>query len=885
MERHTIIIKENELEVENAPVIFVGDDQRKVTVQTFGEWLQQQRSLRRLTGEEFAKRVGCSVSALRKIEYGTRRPSVQIAELIANCLDVPLEERATFVRVARGELSVNRLHPGSKSVANTYISHQKTNLPIFPTPLIGRECEMEQLCRLLSDSQCRLLTLVGPGGIGKTRLAIETASNMQAVFTAGVYFVSFAAATSTRSIMPMIADAIGFTFHPASHADPKIQLYGYLKEKQVLLLLDNLEQLLIEPGIEVFAELLAYAPQVKLLCTSRETLGLKDEWVFEVQGLSVPQSNYVEGTEQNTSVELFLQRARRAYVGFSATSEDFPAIVRICQLVDGNALGIELAAAWVRALTCDEIAREIERGLDILSLSARDIPARHRSMRAVFDHSWKLLTEAEQQVLMRLSAFRGGFSREAAECVAEANLSLLSALIAKSLVQRREQQGYGLHELVRQYAAAQLQADAMVWAATHARHGRYFLDRLLQAEPALKSDCQAAALAELSAEIDDCRAAWAWAVEQQHLNELTQTAFTLLYYYELRGLLREGEAVFRYTAERLPNDTVARWAMMTNQGYFARRSGRLDEAYALLAESVVQLRRCGDQQVLPFALRQYGAACLSYRRFADSEACLRESLAISEAASNLWEVAITSLNLGLVAYERDDLASAEGYLRRGLDLARRLGDPRLIAYDLARLGQVNLEQEELPQAQQCFAECLALARETGDRYDLGLALVGLGCVALLAGQAADARALLQAGRALFTEIGDLHQVDRAGYYLGDLALAEDDIGAAHQYFQAVVPLGGVGKIFLRFPAALIGLARVSLLTDPAAVLREQALGLALLLDQPAYSRQCRLQARALRTEMEAELTPQQVEAVHQQAQGQSLEAFATVLLIPAMLAD
>ena len=198
---------------------------------------------------------------------------------------------------------------------------------------------MEELSQLLHDPQCRLLTLVGPGGIGKTRLAIETASHMQDAFADGVYFVPLAPVNTTRFIVPVIADAIGFAFQSASRADPKTQLFSYLKEKQVLLLMDNLEHLLAEPGIEVLAELLANAPQVKLLATSRESLGLQDEWVFEVQGLPVPESRYAERSAQNTSVELFLQRARRAHVGFDATPEDYPAIVRICQLVEGMPLG------------------------------------------------------------------------------------------------------------------------------------------------------------------------------------------------------------------------------------------------------------------------------------------------------------------------------------------------------------------------------------------------------------------------------------------------------------------------------------------------------------------------------------------------------------------
>src|SRR5512143_2346170 len=392
-------------------------------METFGEWLRQQRSLRRLTRVEFASRVGCSVSALQKIEDGERRPSNQIAELMANCLNIPPGERSTFVRVARGELNLERLSPELKPAAAA--PQVRVNLPVLPTPLIGRQREVEELSQLLVDPQCRLLTLVGPGGIGKTRLAIEAAARLPAAFADGVYFVPLASVITARFIVPLIADALGFAFQSTTPADPKTQLFRYLKGKQVLLLTDNLEHLLTEPGIEVLTELLANTPQVKLLATSREPAGLQGEWVFEVQGLPIPDSRYAEGSAQNTGVELFLQRARRAHVGFTARPQDYPAIVRICQLVDGMPLGIELAAAWVRTLDCAEIAREIERGLDFLSVTTRDLPARHRSMRAVFDHSWRLLSPEDQTVLLRLSVFRGGFKREAAEQVAGATLAVL----------------------------------------------------------------------------------------------------------------------------------------------------------------------------------------------------------------------------------------------------------------------------------------------------------------------------------------------------------------------------------------------------------------------------------------------------------------------------
>jgi transcriptional regulator with XRE-family HTH domain len=246
---------------------------------TFGEWLRQSRDELGLTRKEFARGVGCSVSTLRKIEGGERHPSIQIAGLMANCLNIPPAERSTFVKVARGELNVDRILPVSMQIASLNIpSTPKTpplraNLPVLPTPLIGRQREVDELSQLLRNPQCRLLTLVGPGGIGKTRLAIETASHMQDVFADGVYFVPLASVSTTRLIVPVIADAVGFAFQSAGSADPKTQLFNYLKEKQALLLIDNLEHLLVEPGIELLAELLATAPLVKLLATSRESFG------------------------------------------------------------------------------------------------------------------------------------------------------------------------------------------------------------------------------------------------------------------------------------------------------------------------------------------------------------------------------------------------------------------------------------------------------------------------------------------------------------------------------------------------------------------------------------------------------------------------------------
>ncbi|MGE5642656.1 MAG: ATP-binding protein, partial [Byssovorax cruenta] len=565
-------------------------------METFGEWLRGQRVARKLTREEFAKRVGCSVSALRKIEDSARRPSAQIAELIADCLDVPLEERSTFVRVARGELSVDRLPLESKLITTTNVSSPKTNLPVFPTPLIGREREFEQLSQLLCDPQCRLLTLVGPGGIGKTRLAVETASHMQDVFANGVYFVPLASVGSINAVVSTTANAVHFAFYGPS--DPKVQLLNYLRERQMLLIVDNVEHLLMrgpheETVVELLIEILQQAARVKLLATSRESLRLQEEWAFEVQGLPVPESIDLEETAQNTSVELFLQRARRAHVGFNAAPEDYPAIARICQLVDGNPLGIELAASWVRTLSCTEIAHEIDRGLDFLAVIARDLPPRHYSLRAVFDHSWKLLAKEEQDVLLRLSVFRGGFRREAAESVTGATLSTLSALITKSLIRRSNAGRYDLHELIRQFAASSLAKNPKEMRTAQARHGSYYLSFLEEQGLRLQSHQQKEAVAELTADMDNIRAAWDWSIANHEFIRLYQVSARLMQLFEVGNWFKEAEVTFRKTVEALQASIreseldatyqVALHAMLAHWGYLQFRLGKGEEAYNILS--------------------------------------------------------------------------------------------------------------------------------------------------------------------------------------------------------------------------------------------------------------------------------------------------------------
>ncbi|RPI24995.1 MAG: tetratricopeptide repeat protein, partial [Chloroflexota bacterium] len=390
-----------------------------------------------------------------------------------------------------------------------------SNLPKPSTPFIGREKELAEILSLLADPNCRLLTLAGSGGIGKTRLSIRAAETQLDDYPHGVYFVSLAPLYSTDSLLLAIADTIGFTFYGRSARgetvqDPKLQLLEYLREKKMLLVMDNFEHLL--DSAELLAKIAAAAPMVKFLVTSRERLNLPGEWVLDIQGMSYPDDGPSEAWEAYPAVELFLQSARRAQANFVLANSDRLHINRICQLVDGMPLGIELAAAWVKMMSCQEIAQEIEKSLDFLMTSLRGVPERHRSIRAVFEHSWNLMSEGEREALRRLSVFRCGFQREAAGRVAEATLARLSALTDKSILRRGPSGRWDLHEVLKQYAAAKLDETPAEKTDTNQRHSEYYLGLLGQLNGKLRGPAAREAIEQIEEEYENIRLAWSWAV-------------------------------------------------------------------------------------------------------------------------------------------------------------------------------------------------------------------------------------------------------------------------------------------------------------------------------------------------------------------------------------
>ena len=392
---------------------------------------------------------------------------------------------------------------------------QKHNLPQVTPFFIGRSHEISEITQLLDNPACRLLTLVGLGGIGKTQLAVAIGHQTLNDYPDGVFRVQLQPIQSSNLIAPAIVEALGIQ----SHHDPARLLLNYLAEQKTLLILDNFEQVL--DGVELIQEILAAAPQVQVLITSRESLNLREEWVREVSGLPYPKSADTLPSHEYDATRLFINHAQKIR-GDLQIEDQAHHIVRICQLVEGMPLAIELAASWVKTLSCEQIATEIQNNISQLQSRERNMPSRHASMEAVFAHSWQTLTPDQQTTLQRMSIFRGGCTLEAAQAVAGASLTMLATLVEKSWLRHDPETGrYDLHELVRQYAERLLNFSSGYDDVKY-DHSVYFAEFTQSCVPQIKSEREKEALSAIDADFDNIRAAWEYAASLDLINILAK---------------------------------------------------------------------------------------------------------------------------------------------------------------------------------------------------------------------------------------------------------------------------------------------------------------------------------------------------------------------------
>ena len=719
----------------------------------FSQWLKARRKDLDLTQNELAELVPCSVTAIRKFENNTRRPSKHIAERMADVLKIPAAERLAFLGVARQRRIVS-------------VPQNHTNLPLQLAPFVGRQKELQQVRDLLTDPNCRLITLVGPGGIGKTRLAIQIARRMLAEFTDGVFLVQLAALHAADFIVSSIAKALGFTFW--EHGDPQAQLVDYLRKKNLLLVMDNFEHVL--EGASILNDILLHAPNVKIIVTSWAYLNLNAEWLVPLQGLEFPDLMIQSHFEDFDAVQLFIQSARRIQPRF-VVDENLDSIARICQYVEGMPLGIELAAGWLPTISCHQIAAHIAHDLDFLQNKSRNEAERHDSLRTIFDRAWKLLLVEEREVFMRLSIFRGGFTFEAAQAVAHTSLPVLKKLVEKSLISLQTEDRYTIHEFLRQYTYQQLEASGEL-PSTKAQFVRFYVDMAKQSEIGLKTSLREDWVRKLNAELDHFRLIrdWCRTGEVPLEDEVSLLAAPWIYWCWCDRHITETNAWCAEMLERAGSLNHLQELMVGYTiGSISYSQGRYAYGLDIVTEMVEICRERQDDQTLGFLLAGSGITLLTVGRPADALPVLEESVAAIRRIGEEWFLPIPMVGLALTHMTLRDLGSANRLFAEALAIAEKYQQTWEIGIVLYFASHCSLVQEEYPKARAQIERAIAIQRNTDYLWSLANLLDASGHIFKSKGELEQAEAAFRESLELYQYLGNQRNVVNLLLSLGKLA--------------------------------------------------------------------------------------------------------------------
>jgi predicted ATPase/transposase/transcriptional regulator with XRE-family HTH domain len=795
------------------------------TDSSFGSWLKHRRKALDMTQADLARQVGCAVITIRKIESGVLRPSLQIARRMAEYLDLASEDRATFVQAARGEIPLDGLdlphHPAAAAPRPPHI--RLTKLPIPSSMLIGRAQEVVAVRRLLRCTDVRLLTLTGTGGIGKTRLALQVAAEFLDEFTSGVCFVALAPISDPALVASTIAQTLGLT--EAAGRPLVAQLQDHLRDMSLLLVLDNFEQ--VVAAAPLIGELLAAAPNLKVLVTSRMVLHLPDEHEFVVPPLALPNPKRppsIAVPSQHAAVELFVARARAVKPHFAITAANAATVAEICQRLDGLPLAIELAAPRVKLLAPQALLARLvgahkSTSLQLLTGGGRELPARQQTLRGTIDWSYHLLETSEQALFMRLAVFVGGCTLEAAEAVASelrneneelrnglrddtllnsqfSILNSIEALLNHSLLQYTEgvdgETRFTMLETIREYALERLEASGEE-DILRRQHAAYYLELAEGAEPQIQGAEQAVWLDRLEMEHDNLRAALSWALTARAAEIGLRLAAALGEFWWPRGHVSEGR---RWLAAGLACSgtvTVAtRAKALYRAGELAYAQGEYGTAATLLEESLTLYRDLGDKRGIACVLRGLGNT-LSFRGDHELAEPLRyESLALFREVDDAWGIAWMLYH---IASERRNIEPKVALLEESLALARAGGYKRTTVSVLNGLGLVAREQEDYARAVLFYKESLALCCQLHDTYISAWVLHDLGLVMRNQGDEEQATALFEESLALHREVGNRVGAAVALNHLGDVALWQDDYAqAATRYDESLIILQEVGDM-------------------------------------------------------------------------------------------
>jgi predicted ATPase/transcriptional regulator with XRE-family HTH domain len=765
------------------------------TLPTFGDLLRHLRRQAYMTQRDLALATGYSIGQICRFEQNQCVPDLPtltarfIPALVQAGDTATIERLLAFADTARAAQREGQRRPPLLRLVSKEpgVEHDPAlalaPLPIPATPLLGREREIAQVCALLQQATVRLLTLTGAPGIGKTRLGLRVAADLYAAFADGVVFVPLAPISDPALAITTIAQVLGVQERAGQTLLDSLK--GFLREKRLLLLLDNFEQLIV--GAPLVGELLAAAPGLKVLATSRRPLHLSGEQEFVVAPLALPPrgrdaqaSACTADLTQYAAVQLFIARALAVKADFVVTDATAAAIAEICHRLDGLPLAIELAAARVKLIPPQALLTRLKRRLQFLTAGAQDLPTRQQTLRATIDWSYHLLETGEQSLFARLGVFVGGCTLEAAEAVASelrieneqlrndsselflnsqfTILNSLAALVDQSLLQQEEgldgEPRFTMMETIHEYALERLEASGEA-EALQLRHADYYLTLAEQAEPALLGAEQGEWMERLETEHDNLRAALRWALDRNEAETAGRLAGALWHFWVMHGHTSEGRSWLDAVLARggaLP--PVLRAKVLVGAGRLAWHQNDYGRAFAWLEEGLALARANGDRAGIALALHSMGWAALHQGDYVRAQPLLEESLPLTRELDDTPNTAACLAGLGNTALIQGDYPRAKALSEEGLVLSRAMGVHMAEVLCLVSLGGVALLQGDPARAHSHFAPALALNQEVGNTDPMtAICLLGLAGVATMQGQATRAARLAGGGESLLHAIG------------------------------------------------------------------------------------------------------------------------------------
>ncbi|MCD4708826.1 MAG: tetratricopeptide repeat protein [Candidatus Sabulitectum sp.] len=618
--------------------------------------------------------------------------------------------------------------PDRPAASPRTLSSIPNNLQRPMTPFIGREEELHRICTMLKKSNCRMLTLHGSGGTGKTRLALQAAAMEIVEFTDGVFFISLAKIRSPDLIISAVAEVLGLDL--GNTQNPGNSIIDYLSDLKVLFVLDNYEHLASSTGFP--RRLIAETNRVKLLITSREQLRLSAENVLEIRGMSIPEENT---SQLSDSERLYYETAERVS-GRQMMAESSEKVAEICKHLSGSPLAIVLAASWDGILSPSEILDEI-RNSHSLSSNLADLPERHSSLKAVFMFSWNILSTEEKNMFCRLTVFRGHFTRAAAEKVCSLELKDLTSLVNKSLAERHEDGTFGIHELIHSFAGekseevfSRYESDLLA-----GRHSSFFLSLLREHTDNLLAGNRSSAFQELSGSLEDILAAWHQAFKNSNFELLESCCHGLRVLLALMGMYGKGEALFAQGAEFCesnPGDSASllRAWLVSYQGWFSSYSNRAEASIRQLKNSVILFKELDEPVGLSSALNMLGNVYYVSGEYDPAAKAYNESLSIRRTLSDKTGISAVLNNLGNLACQRMDYTDAEKFYQESLEKDRALGNQHGVSASLSNLAIIAINMDQLEKAENCLSTALEIEKSIGDRFNVAI-VQGIFCRILL----------------------------------------------------------------------------------------------------------------------------------------------------------